>query len=69
MLRQRETKLIKIYLLVLSCRSFSLLKAIATIFPLLLDGKRATIRDSWKSDYYKESNTEKKPGINVQNWY
>ena len=45
-----------------SCRSFSLLKAIAKRLPLLF-------ANDFKSDNYSESNTEKKPWTNLQYLY
>ena len=45
-----------------SCRSFSLLKAIAIILPLLF-------ANAFKSDNYMGSNTENKPWTNLQNSY
>ena len=53
-----------------SCRSLSHLKAIAKSLPLLFDNafKRIKERNSWKSHSYMESNTEKKPWTNLQNF-
>ena len=59
-----------------SCCSFSLLKAIAIsislLFTIAFKSKKINnycCWDSWKCGNYTESNTEKKPWINVQNQY
>ena len=55
-----------------SCRSFSLLKAIAIRLPLLFANAFKSVmsdnyccRNSWKSDNYMGSYTEKKPWTNL----